>query len=99
MNFSDKDPDEVEYVGFNFAKRLASDETITAASFSVGIVSGADANAATMLSGDPLIEGSIVKQLVGNGVAGVHYRVSAEVTTSSGQTLVESASLVVKEIG
>jgi hypothetical protein len=97
--FSDKDPGEAEFLGFNFAPRLAVGETILTAAFSIAAVEGTDEGAGDMLSGAAIIDGSIVKQLVGGGLDGGRYRLAAEVTTSGGQTLVESALLRVREIG
>jgi hypothetical protein len=96
MNFSDKDPDEEEYLGFNFAQRLASGETISTVTFAIVVVKGADASASAMLQGAAVIDGATVKQLVGAGVAGVHYLLSAEVTTSAAQVMVEAGFLIVR---
>lgn len=99
MHFSDKDPDEVEFVGFNFSPRLATGETLVSATFYVVVVAGVDATPDALLQGEAIVDGGVAKHKVGGGVSGVHYRVCAHAVTSSGQTLVESASLVVKDAG
>lgn len=99
MIFSPKDPDEIEFVGFNFAARLAAGEVIQSAAFHVAVIEGADPAAAAMLQGAAIIESAVVKQKIGAGVAGTRYRVSVHVQTSAGQTLVESGVIEVKEIG
>jgi hypothetical protein len=99
MNFSPKDPDEIEFVGFNFAARLAAGEVIQSSTFHVSVIEGEDPDAAAMLQGAPTIESAIVKQKIGFGVAGVRYKVSAHVETSAGQALVESGVIEVREIG
>lgn len=99
MNFSPKDPDEIEYVGFEFAARLATGETIQSATFHIEVIEGTDPAVAAMLLGGATIAGSVVRQKVGAGVVGVRYKVSAHAVTSTGQTLVESGTLEVKEIG
>lgn len=99
MVFSDKYPGEDEFVGFNLLPRLATDETITSVTFAVAVVAGTDAAAASMLQGSPIIAGPIVKHLLVDGVAGVHYRITATAVTSAGQTLIEYASLVVRAPG
>lgn len=99
MSFSAKVPVEDEYFGFDFAARLATGETLSSASFAIAIVSGGvDAGAASMISGAAVIDGSIAKQLVIDGVAGVTYRLTGTVVTSAGQTLVESADLPVAAV-
>ena len=55
--------------------------------------------AASMLLGGATIAGSVARQKIGAGVAGTRYKVSAHVVTSTGQTLVESGTLEVKEVG
>lgn len=99
MVFTDKDPDEIEFIGFNLATRLGPGETIQAATFTVAVVAGNDPAPLSMLQGGAVIDGSIVKQLLRGGVAGVHYRVAMEANTSAGQKMVEAGSLVVKDIG
>lgn len=99
MNFSHKDPDEVEYLGFDLAARLAAGETLLSVVFHVEVIDGADPAAASMILGAASIVGAIVRQKMGAGVAGVRYRISAHAVTSTGQTLVEAATLEVRDVG
>lgn len=98
MNFSSKDPDEVEYFGFDFTPRLASGELLLAAVFAIEVQTGSDPAAAAMLLDAATIDGGSVRQRLAMGVAGVRYRVSARVTTSTGQVLAEAGTLLVREI-
>lgn len=94
MEFSSKLPGEAEFVGFNFQPRLAGGGgAIQSVTFAVTVLTGADPAPNAMKLGAPLIQGFVVKQLIGGGVAGVLYRITATVVTSNGQTLIESASL------
>lgn len=96
MEFSSKAVGETEFVGFNFQPRLANGGgAIQSAAFAVAVLSGTDPSPATMKIGTPLIEGFVVKQLLGGGVAGVLYRVTVTVTTTNGQVMIESAALQV----
>lgn len=96
-NFSEKDDDEIYTVGFDFAALLAAGETIIAVTFAIRASGTPDASSATMLSGGPSINGSVVKHLVIGGLPGIIYRISATVITSSGHKYVESADLAVVE--
>lgn len=89
MNFSAKGIDEAEWFGFDFSPRLASGETIQSATFAIAAVDGSDPAAPSMLQGVAMIDGATVRQKVTGGVAGLTYRLSAHITTSNGQTLVE----------
>jgi hypothetical protein len=60
------------------------------------VVDGTDASPSAILSGSPSISGSIVKQTLTGGSAGVTYKVQFTVTTSLGRTLVSCASLKVE---
>lgn len=93
-----KDPAEAIYYGLDFARLLGDGETLSSATASIRVTSGTDAGAASMLSGSPIISGTIVKQLIINGVAGCTYRVGVLVVTSAGQTFVEAASLRVRDV-
>jgi hypothetical protein len=94
MEFSSKLPGETEFLGFNFQPRLANGGgAIQSVTFAVAVLTGTDPAPNAMKIGAPLIQGFIVKQLVGGGVSGVLYRITATVVTTTGQTLIESASL------
>jgi hypothetical protein len=97
ITLSPKDPAEAIYYGIDFAANLGTGETISSATASIRVTSGTDASAAAMLSGAAVIDGSIVKQKLINGVAGCTYQFGLTVVTSAGQTLVEGAPLRVIE--
>lgn len=96
MEFSDKRHDEIEPVGFDFSPRLTKGGgSIQTATFTVSVLAGADPDPADMLAGIPTVDGNVVKVLLGGGVPGVLYRITADVTTNTGWRLIESASLLV----
>lgn len=97
MNFSPKDPAEVIAYGFDFAKLLAVGETLSTATASMRCTAGVDVAPAAMISGQAVISGTSVKQTLIGGVAGCTYLFGIQVTTSAGQTFVESATLKVEE--
>jgi hypothetical protein len=94
--FSSKTTTEQIRLGFNFARLLAYGETISAATFSVALVDGVDANPSAMLSGSAIVDYSpIIRQLVIGGTAGNTYQLQASITTSLGQVFVTAAELEV----
>ena len=95
MQFTDKDPSEVVRLGVDFANLLDTGESISTATVSVRTAQGVDA--AAMISGSEDIDGSVVRQLITGGTAGMAYRVGFTITTSTGQTLIEGADLRVTE--
>lgn len=102
MQFSDKAPEEIRYFGFNLAPQLGSGETIEAASFAIAVVTGTDPDVAEMLNGSAIISSNEAVHLIGAGVSGVTYKISATVQTAiegrAGQTIKESALLKVQSI-
>lgn len=88
MNFTPKRFNEVEVFTVDFSLLLASGETISSAAWSITVVQGADANAATMIQGAASISGSKVSQKISGGVPGARYAPTCTVQTSNGQTLV-----------
>jgi len=81
---------------FDFISCLQQGETI--ATFSVGatVYSGTDPNPSLILSGSPtLVNGTQVRQLTTGGVNGVTYELDCTVTTSLGQTLIQTGLLSV----
>jgi len=95
--FSAKDPDEEIYYGIDFAPLLDIGETVSSATTSIRVISGTDAAPSGMLSGAPIIAGSIVNQLIVGGIAGSNYKVGISITTSIGQVFTESAELSIAE--
>jgi hypothetical protein len=95
--FTPKDPAEAIYYGVDFASLLAVGETISSATVSNRALVLTDAGSAAMLSGSPVIAGSVVTQKIIAGLAGNTYRIGFSVVTSVGQTFVEAGDLVVAE--
>lgn len=95
MNFSEKKVGETVTLGFDLVRLLNVGETVQAASFSVTVLRGVDADAAAMVSGAAIVSGSKVRQKIAGGVAGNYYEVAASATTSAGNTYIERATLEV----
>lgn len=72
----------------DFISRLASGETILAASVVASLYSGNDPTPAAIVSGVPTISGSQVIQLIVGGVLGNIYELAYKAITSLGQTLI-----------
>jgi hypothetical protein len=94
-DFSIKLPGDAEIFTFDYTADLASGETITGAAWSVQVVSGTDAGAASMVSGSASVNGAKVSQMIVGGVAGVYYRLLCAATTSLGQTITKYAHVKV----
>jgi hypothetical protein len=86
---------ETTSVSFNFLSRLAVSETLSTATVTASVYSGVDASPSAIVSGSASISGSTVTQLVTAGTSGVTYVLLCTVTTSTGQTLQQSALLSV----
>ncbi|MDP2808649.1 MAG: hypothetical protein Q8O34_00705 [Rhodocyclaceae bacterium] len=85
MNFDDKYAGETEYVGWDFAARLETGETLTSAAFT--------SDPAGILQGAAQIGGAIARQLVADLVAGTRYTMVVTAQTSGGRTLIEAGVL------
>lgn len=72
---------------FDFKKRLGSSETISGATWTCVVHAGTDADAANMISGAATTSGTKSSQKVIDGVDGVTYLVTCQLTTSTGQLL------------
>jgi hypothetical protein len=84
-------------VTFDFSGKFASTETISGSPvLSVVVLRGTDPDYASMLSGSPTVSGAVVTQLIRAGVAGASYFLAAQVTTSTGQILIEKMVLSVE---
>lgn len=91
--FSDKDPEEVLILTFNFSELTAA---VTLPDVSITRKSGtADASPGNVLDGAPSISGAKVLQRVKGGTAGTDYALRCKVT-ADGQTYVLSAILPVR---
>lgn len=71
--------------GFDFTPLLAAGETISSASFFVGVYTGVDSNPSAMLSGSPIVNGPVVLQLFAGGQLGTVYTIHCSIVTSLGQ--------------
>jgi hypothetical protein len=87
--FDTKDPAESLPYTFDFAGQLVQGETVS------GVTSVSATPSGLTLSGAPVLNGSIVTQRITGGTSGARYLVSAQVTTSQGNTRVLSAWLPV----
>jgi len=92
--FSSKEPDEIDTFTCDFENRLDA-ETISTATVICEVVQGVDASAAAMCSGDPVIAGSQVRQLVRNGLNGNIYKLTYTAITSGSRELIETLKIPV----
>lgn len=90
-------PGESRALGFDFAAVLATGETVSTAAFTVAVVEGTDAVAASRLVGAAAIDGSIVRQrFTAEASLAARYELRATVVTSAGNTLKECAGVNVE---
>ena len=82
-----KPQSETSKVTFDFISKLAIGETISTATTTAAVWSGADSVPSSLISGAASISGTKVSQMLTGGVAGTVYKLSCTITTSSGQTL------------
>jgi hypothetical protein len=78
---------ETVLIPFDFISRLDPVETISSPSLLATTFSGTDANPALILSGSPVILGSVVTQKISGGTVGATYNILCTVNTSLGQIL------------
>lgn len=97
MNFDDKYAGETEYVGWDYAARLETGETIQSDAFAVVDAAGVDPAPATILQGAPVVSSPVARQLVADLVAGARYVIVTTAQTSGGRTLIEVGVLRVRE--
>lgn len=97
MNFDDQYAGETEYVGWDYAARLDTGETIQSAAFAVTDPAGVDPAPSGILQGAPVVAGAVARQLVTNLVAGARYVIVTTAQTSGGRTLIEVGVLRVRE--
>lgn len=93
--YSNKDPQEVVPLAWDFAPLLATGETILSASWTVTDPAEYSADFANMLPDGVAIDGTVVKQRIANGTNGVCYRYRVEITTSNDNTFVETPTQLV----
>lgn len=85
-SFTYKITEENELFSFDYSPVLLPAETITSATCTVIVVDSQDANPTAILSGNPVVSGSIVSQRVYQGVPEVTYRLQMLAVTSYGNT-------------
>lgn len=95
MSFSEKKVGESVLLGFDMVRLLGVGEQITAASFSVSVLRGVDADPSAMKDGAATISGAQVKQRIKNGVAGCYYTIEVAATTNAGNIYIERGTLEV----
>lgn len=93
--FSPKDPAEVVTLAFDFSP-LIGKATITACSVGAMVYRGLDAAPAATLAASADALGSVVLQRVQGGVAGVTYRLKAQIDASDGNRYVLAGLLPVR---
>ncbi|MFY9326494.1 MAG: hypothetical protein WAO76_00500 [Georgfuchsia sp.] len=87
ITLSSKENGETVSISADFGAVIGAGETISSATLDVTVLRGTDANVATMASGSATIDGDTVARLIGDGVTGVGYMVTAIATTDAGQVL------------
>jgi hypothetical protein len=75
---------------FNFISAMGVTDTISTAVVTATVFTGVDPNPSAIISGAAVISGTTVTQKVTGGVSGVIYGIECTVTTSAGDTLVQS---------
>lgn len=87
---------EQKVLTFDFARRMASGESIESASWTCTVHAGTDASASSMVSGSATNSGTKSSQKIISGVDGVTYLIRCALTTSQ-QTLYGEALLYVSD--
>lgn len=90
-----KDPAEAIVMTFDFAKLIASIDSVV---ISISVAKGVDPDVATMLLGSAQITGTEVKQIIRNGVADAIYLIRMDASLGS-ETYAEAVYLPVEVIG
>lgn len=85
-DFSPTDGSEIEYYTLNFVNDLVAGEVITQASWSIAVVEGTDAGAASRINGPAQIDptGIMTSQQFANLLNSCIYRLTATVVTNLG---------------
>lgn len=79
-----KDPEEVKTLSFDFSPEVATSDAIVAATVTVSVENGTDADPATMVASAATFTGKVVYQRVVGGLNGVIYKLRCRATDSSG---------------
>lgn len=93
----DKQPFEIEIIGIDFKLRVGAGETLSTPVVTArDEASGADTTG-DVLSGDPVVAGTIVTQKVAAGTSGTRHIVQFRVPTSTGRAVEDELTLTVQE--
>lgn len=82
MKISAKVPAEIIPVTFDYSE-IGITTIDSVATVGISLISGTDADIATMIVGAPTVSGATVTQLVQNGVAGCTYRLYCLIVSGS----------------
>jgi len=83
-DFDPIDDEEIVTVGFDFTNEMLSGETLSSPAWRCEVVTGTDPAPGGRLAGGPSLAGTITTQRFSEPVAGVKYRLVAEVDTNLG---------------
>ena len=97
-SFSNKDPNEIVLLTFDFTNALQPAETISSASVDIELLYGADPGVSSMIEGAAIVSGAKVGQKVKNGLSGNTYNVCCTVNTSLSQVLILNGSLHIEAV-
>jgi len=93
--FSAKEPGEIITLAFDFVEVVGS-QALSAPQVTISVVSGTDGSPSSMLSGSAVALGSKVTQRVIGGLAGVTYKLRAQVDAADGSRYVLAGLLPVR---
>ena len=83
-----KSPAATVQVAFDFVSLLAAGVTLSAPLVTASVWAGVDATPGAIVLGAASVSGSQVLQSITAGVAGTIYKLTAQASTSNGQTLI-----------
>lgn len=95
-SFSPKDPGETEVFTFDFVNWLNGDSITGTPTMTCAVKTGTDPDAADMISGGAIIQGTKISQLIRDGLDGNEYEITCTFSTDGGQTLKGAALLPVE---
>lgn len=97
--FPIKDTNEVLTLTFNFIGQMNFGEAINDAVVTSIVHSGTDPNPENIVLGASTIDGTVVSQVITNGLPGVIYQVVAAITGTEGNVYTQSGLLSVVSYG
>ena len=95
QTYSNKDPEEIVPLGWDFAPLLSPGETILTAVWTVTDPENPGEDTSGMFPDGPAISGSIVKQRFQAGIDGNSYKHRIKITTSMDNTFVEKPTQLI----